>query len=205
MKQKESEKMTDTTLIYYDTNYSQFTQETVNVHFSSIQDRFLQLIPDGGLILDFGCGSGRDSLYFLEKGYAVEACDGSAQMVRIASEYTGLPVKQMLFSELNESDRYDGIFACASILHVPFAGLPDIMERMIKALKPDGTAYISFKYGDFEGYRNGRYFTDMNEERLNVLLSGIKRCQIVETMITGDVRPGRESEQWLNVLLQKTK
>ena len=208
MKQEETENKTRTTLDYYDEHVSQFAEETVNVRFSSIQDRFLQLIPEGGSILDFGCGSGRDSLYFRQKGYAVEACDGSPQMVSIASEYTGLPVKQMLFSELNESDRYDGIFACASILHVPFEELPDILTRMIRALKTKGIAYISFKYGEQEGYRNGRYFTDMNEERLDDLLSRLDRSavhiQIVETTVTGDVRPGREHEKWLNILLQKT-
>ena len=203
MKQEELKK-TQTTIEYYNDHYSQFAEDTVNVQFSSIQDRFLQLLPEGGLILDFGCGSGRDSLYFKQKGYAVEACDGSTQMVRIASEYTGLSVKQMLFSELDVTDRYDGIFACASILHVPLAELPDILTKMITALKTDGIAYISFKFGEYEGYRNGRYFTDMTEERLKELISEVGHIKIVETMITSDVRPGREHEKWLNVLLQKT-
>ncbi len=192
------------TLSYYDTNCRQFLEETVNVGFSSVQESFLQLIPENGLILDFGCGSGRDSLYFLQKGYRVEACDGSAEMVKAASEHTGLPVKQMLFSELNEKNYYDGIFACASILHVPYAELPDIISKINDALKVNGIVYISFKYGDFEGCRNGRYFTDMNEARLEHILAGISDLKIVKTGITGDVRPGRGHERWLNVLLRKT-
>ena len=196
--------MENPTLSYYDEHSSQFTKDTVNVSFSPIQDHFLQFVPDGGLILDLGCGSGRDSLYFLKRGYRVEACDGSGEMVRIATDLTGLPVKQMLFSELSGTDRYDGIFACASLLHVPFAELPDILAKIENALKTGGVAYISFKYGDFEGYRNGRYFTDMNEERLAQILPKPEHFKVLDMMITGDVRPGREHEKWLNVLLQKT-
>ena len=195
--------MENPTLKYYDEHSSQFTADTVNVSFTSIQDNFLRFVPEGGLILDLGCGSGRDSLYFLQKGYEVEACDGSPEMVKIASRITGLDVKRMLFSELNAVDQYDGIFACASILHLPFAELPDIITRIMRALKTGGTAYISFKYGDFEGYRNGRYFTDLNEERLDKILSSIDHYRIVDMAITGDARPDREHEKWLNVLLQK--
>ena len=198
------QKMTKTTLDYYDEHCSQFTKETVNVQFSAVQDSFLRLVPEGGLILDLGCGSGRDSLYFLQRGYEVEACDGSEEMVKAASRLTGLPVKQMLFSELYELNRYDGIFACASILHIPFAELPDILDRITKALKPQGIAYISFKYGDYEGYRNGRYFTDMNEERLEIVLSDLDHIKIIDVMVTDDVRPGRGQEKWLNVLLRKS-
>ena len=116
----------DRTIAYYDDHAQQFTTDTLDVVFTDIQDRFLAQLQPGSLILDFGCGPGRDSRYFLQKGYRVEACDGSAKMVRTASENTGLPVRQMLFSELNETARYDGIFACASILHVPSADLPDV-------------------------------------------------------------------------------
>ena len=100
----------DKTLAYYNTNAHRFTSDTLDVEFSDIQDSFLALLPPGSLILDFGCGSGRDSRYFLQKGFQVEACDGSEEMVKAASQNTGIPVKKMLFSELDETDRYDGIF-----------------------------------------------------------------------------------------------
>ena len=166
-------------------------------------------LEPGALILDFGCGSGRDSKYFLSKGYKVEACDGSEEMVRIASETAGIPVRRMLFEELSEVERYDGIFACASILHVPYAGLSDILARVERALKTGGILYVSFKYGTFEGERNGRYFTDMTMERLEECLKACggenagSKLEIVESRITGDVRPGRGDEKWLNVILRK--
>ena len=195
----------DRTIAYYDDHAQQFTTDTLDVVFTDIQDRFLAKLQPGSLILDFGCGPGRDSRYFLQKGYRVEACDGSAKMVRTASENTGLPVRQMLFSELNETARYDGIFACASILHVPSADLSDIFCRMREAVKPGGILYVSFKYGDFEGIRNGRYFTDLKEDTLKSLLQDTGRLRITEQWITGDVRPGREEEKWLNVLLKKSE
>ena len=192
----------DQTLDYYNKNAQCFAGDTLEVEFSNIQDSFLALLPPGSLILDFGCGSGRDSRYFLQKGYQVEACDGSEEMVKAASQNAGIPVKKMLFSELDEIDRYDGIFACASILHVPSKELPDIITRMKKAVKTGGILYISFKYGTFEGIRNGRYFTDRTEESLQAILDEVGGLEIIRTGITGDARPGREDEKWLNVLLR---
>lgn len=195
---------TNTTLDYYNNNAHRFTSDTLDVEFSDIQERFLAELQPGALILDFGCGSGRDSRYFLQKGYKVEACDGSEEMVKTATKNAGIPVKQMLFSELDEQERFDGIFACASILHVPSAELPDIIGKMKKAVKKGGILYISFKYGTFEGVRNGRYFTDQTKESLKQILDQVGGLNIISTGITGDARPGREDEKWLNVLLRRS-
>ena len=191
------------TIEYYNKNHQEFTYNTLDVYFSDIQDRFLRRLPKNALILDFGCGTGRDSRYFLQKGYRVEACDGSEEMVKTAERVAGIPVRKMLFSELCEQEHYDGIFACASILHVPYAELPDIFLRMERALKPGGILYVSFKYGQFEGIRSGRFFTDMDEERLRDILKpkATEGLEILELWITGDVRPGRKEERWLNALL----
>lgn len=107
--------MADKTLDYYNKNAQSFVSGTVSVKFTQIQDKFLEKLKPHALILDFGCGSGRDTRYFLGKGYQVDAIDGSAQMCRIASEYTGIKVRQMLFQDLKEHEKYDGIWACASI------------------------------------------------------------------------------------------
>ena len=115
-------------------------------------------------ILDFGCGSGRDTKYFLEHGYWVDAVDGSVELCRIASEFTGIEVRQMLFQELQEKEKYDGIWACASVLHVPKIELANILQKMCNAVKTDGIIYTSFKYGDFEGERSGRFFSDFTEK-----------------------------------------
>ena len=111
--------MSDKTLEYYNANAEKFVESRLSVDFSQVQSEFLNLLMPESYILDFGCGSGRDMKYFLEHGYRVDAVDGSAKLCRIASEFTGIQVHQMLFQGLQEKEMYDGIWACASVLHVP--------------------------------------------------------------------------------------
>ena len=191
------------TLNYYDRNAEAFAAGTVGVPFTEIQDRFLALLPPGGKILDFGCGSGRDTKYFLEKGFSVDAADGSEEMCRYARTYTGIPVRKMLFSELSAVKEYDGIWACSSILHLPLPELTDVFQKMISALKKDGIIYTSFKYGDYTGMRNGRYFTDFTKESFETYIRGIENIGIKTLWITEDARPDRSNEKWLNLILQK--
>ena len=191
------------TINYYNENAKAFIEGTVSVEFTRVQDAFLQLLPSKGKILDFGCGSGRDTKYFLEHGYIVEAIDGSIELCKLASEYIGINVRHMLFQELAEVEKYDGIWACASILHVKRTELPEILQKMYTATKKNGVIYISFKYGNFEGERNGRYFTDMTEETMEELLIHVPELKIEKQWITGDVRAGRGDERWLNTILRK--
>ena len=195
--------MDKTTLTYYNTQAKDFVQGTVAVDFHITQDRFLAQLAAGASILDFGCGSGRDTKYFLEHGFAVEATDGSKELCKLASAYTGISVKQMLFDELEAVEKYDGIWACASILHLAWADLVVVMQKMVRAVKDGGVIYTSFKYGQLTGERNGRFFTDLDEEVLARLLKEVGGLEVKELWITGDVRPGRGEEKWLNVLLTK--
>lgn len=195
--------MKNNTINYYNNNAKKFVDTTGSVNFQPIQDKFLQALH-GLRILDFGCGSGRDTRYFLEKGYKVTAIDGSEALCIYATQYTGILVRQMLFQELSDTDCYDGIWACASILHLPKAELKEIFEKMLTALHSDGIIYTSFKYGDFEGERNGRHFTDFTIDSFKMFIKNIEHVQIKECWITNDARPEREDEKWLNLLLQKT-
>ena len=191
------------TINYYNKNAARFTAETVQVNFESTQKRFAGKLPAGAAILDFGCGSGRDTKYFLSQGYQVDAVDGSAELCRLAGEYTGVNVKNMFFHELAEVERYDGIWACSSILHLPPEELADVMRKMVTALKHNGIIYASFKYGTFAGERNGRYFTDMTEDTFAYFIKQIKNVKIEEQWITSDVRPEWSDEKWLNLILRK--
>lgn len=195
--------MRNNTLNYYNTNANSFVSSTLSVDLSQTQDKFLLLLPPAASILDFGCGSGRDTKYFLDAGMQVDATDGSEELCRLASEYTGIPVRQMLFEELDAKEQYDGIWACSSILHLPKDVLKDVLKKMIVALKENGIIYTSFKYGMFEGERNGRFFTDFTEETFQKFVSDVNEIKIEESWITGDVRPGRGDERWLNLILQK--
>ena len=191
------------TLSYYNTHAQSFAQSTLNVDFIAIQNKFLDKLPAGAFILDFGCGSGRDTRYFLDQGYRVEAIDGSEELCRLAGEYTRIEVKCMLFQELQDTDRYDAVWACSSILHLTYEDLISVLEKIARALKDRGLLYTSFKYGTEEGERNGRYFTDMTEEKLAGLLKKVPVFEIEEQWITSDVRPGRGEEKWLNLFLRK--
>lgn len=191
------------TIKYYNDSAMDFYKSTVNVAFTTMQDFFLDKLKKGSSILDFGCGSGRDTKYFLEQGYQVEAVDGSLELCKLASEYTGIHVKNMFFDELAEREKYDGIWACSSILHLPVEELIDVMKKMEVALKEDGIIYTSFKYGTFAGERNGRFFTDMTEERFADVLETIENLVVEEQWVTSDVRPERGEEQWLNLILRK--
>lgn len=194
----------DNTLKYYNQNANQFVQGTLAVDFKQTQDRFLAKLPTGAYILDFGCGSGRDTKYFLENGYQVDATDGSRELCKIASDYIGIGVKCMLFEELAEMQKYDGVWACSSILHLSKGALADVLKKMAIAIKDNGAIYTSFKYGEFEGERNGRYFTDFTFEMFEEYLQRVPELQIEEYWITGDVRPGRGEEKWLNLILRKS-
>ena len=199
----EGKMMKNNTLNYYNTNAHSFVSSTLSVDFTQMQDKFLNLLPQTASILDFGCGSGRDTKYFLDAGMQVDAMDGSEELCRLASEYTGIPVRQMLFEELDAKAQYDGIWACSSILHLPKESLKDVLRKMIAALKEHGIIYTSFKYGTFEGERNRRFFTDFTEETFREFVADVDGIRIEEMWITGDVRPDRGDERWLNLILRK--
>lgn len=193
-----------TTLDYYNEHADLFIQGTVDVEFHEIQDKFISYLSKNATILDFGCGSGRDTKYFLDKGFLTEAMDGSKKLCEYASTYTGIHVKNMLFEELNEHEKYDGIWACSSILHLNKKELLNVFPLMIQALKKNGIIYTSFKYGDYEGMVNGRYFTYFTENSFSLFLKNIEGLTIKEQWISADVRPNRGDEKWLNLILEKT-
>ncbi len=188
------------TLHYYNETAQAFVQGTIDADLSALHQHFLARLPDHGHILDLGCGSGRDARAFLDAGYRVTALDGSAACCKLAEAYIGQPVLCQTFDELDFDQTFDGVWACASLLHLPYAELPGVFEKIARALRPGGTLYASFKYGDFEGERNGRYFTDLDEKRLAAVVEPVAGLAVVETFVTGDVRAGRGEETWLNVI-----
>ena len=189
---------TKETMDFYDANAASYVAETADVEFGPLQREFARRLPEGGRVLDLGCGSGRDSLAFLRAGLEVDAVDGSEQMVEAASGLTGLPVVHALFSDYEPQGPYDGIWACSSLLHVPVAELPDVISKYAQALAPGGTFYLSFKLGAHDGMRGVRWFTDLDEPALRALIAEVPGLEVDAVEITGDARPGRSGEKWLN-------
>ena len=151
-------------LEYYNKNAKLYFEQTKVGNLKENYDKFLSRIEKGAYILDFGCGSGRDSKFFIENGYKVKAIDGSIQMCKIASDYINQNVECMLFEDLKDKDAYDGIWACSSILHLEKEELPNIIVKMINALKPNGIIYTSFKNGSGYEIKDGKYYNYMTKE-----------------------------------------
>ena len=196
----------NSTIQYYEEHAEEFTTNTINADMASIRSRFLAYLPKGCRILDFGCGTGRDSKAFLYLGYDVTAIDGSEALCGIAQSLTGLPVRCLDFRDYTpeEGEVYEGIWACASLLHLKKTELLPVMKVLSQALIPGGAFYVSFKYGTFEGERTGRHFTDFTIEEFREFIKSIPELSVAEYWITGDVRPGRGDERWLNIVLQRT-
>ncbi|KAA6182729.1 class I SAM-dependent methyltransferase [Thiohalocapsa marina] len=188
---------------YYDANAKAFFAETVAVDMTPLYARFLAHLPPAAAILDAGCGSGRDTLAFRQRGYALTALEPSAALARLAEAHCGLPVAVLRVQDIAWQERFDGIWACASLLHVPLAELPEVLRRLARALKPGGVLYASFKYGAGEREHGGRRFTDLDEAGLAALLRAVPELTVVETWTTADRRPGREGERWLNSVMAK--
>ncbi len=187
---------------YYQENSHEFFDSTVTADVTPLYDHFLKYVPENGYILDLGCGSGRDTKAFLNKGYQVDAIDGSEELCALASQYTGVEVKCMDFASIDVENRYDGIWACASLLHVRSDELSGLIKNLCKALRPDGVLYMSFKYGDFEGERDGRFFLDMTEEKFQTILKDLEGGALIEEWRSCDVRRGKDVD-WYNAILRK--
>ena len=187
---------------YYDNNAQEFVNSTFMVDMQSLYQPFLNLLPDFGRILDLGCGSGRDALAFKNMGYKIEAIDYSAELVKQASDLTGIEVRLQSFYDLDEIDTYNGIWACASLLHCERHRLVDVLQRIIQSLKANGVIYMSFKYGDQDREKDGREFTDLNEQQAGELLVHFNQVSLAKQWISIDKRPDR-TEQWLNLLWKK--
>lgn len=187
---------------FYNKNAAEFFEGTVNADMSKNYQPFLEQLPKNASILDAGCGSGRDSLAFKKLGYQVTSIDGSKELCKLASHYIGQEVCNMRFQDIAFDNEFDGIWACATLLHVTSEELMEVLGKFKRALKPNGIFYASFKYGEFEGERNGRYFTDLTEEKAGKLLVACG-LEVEKMWMTGDVREGRGDEKWLNILCRK--
>ena len=190
------------TIDYYNKYAEEFIALTFDVDMESLYKPFLAELQEGAKILDVGCGSGRDTLAFKNKGYQVDAIDYSEELVKKATQLTGIPVRLQSFYEIDADQAYDGIWACASLLHCERSRLVEVLQNMLRALKPHGVIYMSFKHGDLDREKEGRQFTDLDETQAKALLNTLHNVEQVQQWITLDQRPDRQ-EKWLNLLWKK--
>lgn len=192
------------TLNYYDNNIDSYKKLWLD-DFSSnynfeIPDIFLSYLNKDSKILDMGCGTGRDSKYFKELGHIVKSIDGSLGMCKIASNLLNEEVEQLNFLDINYKDEFDGIFACASLLHLSNEDLLMVLKKISNALKENGILYTCFKYGDSTRVDKGRFYNDMNEEKFLNLISNINNLKILRTWIT---KQYKSDTKFINYIMVK--
>lgn len=183
---------------YYEENANRYIEDTVDCDMSVQYNLFLKYI-NKGKILDIGFGSGRDMRYFKTRGFVVEGLDPTETFINLVKDE--FKVYKMSVEDLSIKDEYDGIWACASLLHVNRVNLNDVFKRCSNALKNEGIMYVSFKYGDYEGIYKERYFNFINEDILNEVIKDTN-LSILEIIYTDDVRKDRD-DKWINVVLKK--
>lgn len=191
------------TSAYYRSNAATYCKETIDYKLQDIYSRFLEFIPEKGHVLDLGCGSGRDSKVFKDAGYVVTAMDASNDVATYAEKTIGQPVLVSSFQDMSFSGEFDGVWACASLLHCPRTQITNVLYRVAKSLKPNGVAYISFKWGNDETIDDkGRYFNNYTLESIHDLIDQVENLAVIDEW--ADSKPLREIEQkWINVLLRQ--
>ena len=187
---------------YYDEHSKEFIENTINCDMTNLYEFFLKYVDYKGTLLDLGFGSGRDSLYFKNKGFSVTSLDNSRELCENAKSLNLDCIICQDILDFNEKNKFDYIWACASLLHIKKKDLPKAFSNCYNSLKNNGIMYASFKYGDFEGLRGDRYYTDLTLDSFKDIIKNLNFA-IIDTKITFDVRPDRADEKWLNVILKK--
>lgn len=195
--------MVNKTIDYYNRHASDFQRCTESVDMGAHYNRFEVHLRPGARILDAGCGVGRDTKYFIEKGYDVIAFDASLEMVRMSTELTGIDVLLTTFEDFHSEQLFDGIWACASLLHLERNILLVVLESLVSMLLAKGVFYMSFKYGDKTYTKDDRYFNCYDEKAFKELVARIDGLEIVDLYQSSDVRKDRTNEYWLNAIVRK--
>lgn len=191
-------------MTYYDTHSDEYIAQTRSIDMQHVYDTFISHLPPEAHILDAGCGSGRDTRYFLQHGYSVEAFDASPELAKCASQYTGIPVACLRFQDMDYYAQFDGIWASATLLHLTPEELPGALDACYDALKTDGTLFCSFKYGDSLRHdARGRRFLDMNEQTLEAALLDSRLRLLNDPFCYEAPHPDGIDQIWINALATK--
>ena len=192
------------TLNYYNKNSEEYFNSTLNVDMTNTYKPFLKLVPKDGKILDLGCGSGRDSMNFMKLGYEVTAVDGAKELAKKASVLLGNEVIVSTFEELELKEKFHGIWACASLLHIKREDLKTVLNNLYNNLEDNGVFYMSFKYGEKEYVDDkNRYFNCFTDESIISFINENTKYNILGLYITED-KLGRVNEvKWVNLICNR--
>lgn len=188
---------------YYDKHASSFIRESVNLDMLTIYTPFINLLPSNASILDIGCGSGRDLLFFKQNNYSVTGLDSSQAMVNSSRELANCDVFHCKIEDFQPITRYHGIWACASLLHIEPDQMSFIFHKISTMLHKKGIFYSSFKYGEGQTKKNKRIFTNFTEKSFASLLEKLPEYKMISQQTTPDLRPEKQDHFWLNTILIK--
>ncbi len=142
--------MDPATLEYYQTNAPRYTLSFGQAPSRHL-DSFLDRLEPKARVLELGCGGGRDSARIIERGFDLDATDGTAAMVKKANERFDVGARVMRFDELDSVAAYDAVWAHACLLHVARADIPNVLAAIYRALTPGGWHFANYKLGSGEG------------------------------------------------------
>ncbi len=199
-RQIQSSAAMDSTLAFYEAHADEYARRTLDADLSVVRRRFAMRLPPAAKILDLGCGPGRDLRAFAALGFKPVGLDASPSLVRIARSVSGAPVSVGRIEEIEFDSEFDGIWACASLLHVPRRDLPQTLKRVRVALKPGAPFFASVQEGEGDSQApDGRVFTYFEEREFRSALSQ-SGFHSTEAWRTADsLREGR-CLTWLNFL-----
>lgn len=189
-------------LEYYEINAKRYADQTFSVDMSEQYKKFLSLLKERARILDVGSGSGRDACYFQNHGYQVTALEPSKNLCReIQKVFSGEIVCSDIQSYQPEQ-RFDGIWACASFLHLQEKEVLSFFEKINLYLDDNGIVYLSGKNGISTGEAaDGRYFLEFTDQLVEKILSANRHIYLKKLWYTEDAS-GRKGFQWMNVILR---
>ncbi|MDU9027641.1 class I SAM-dependent DNA methyltransferase [Pseudomonas mediterranea] len=191
------------TLKYYDSVCDEYDKFSSSIDMQAQWEVFERKLPLGSKILDLGCGTGRDIQYFLSKGYNVEGLEPSVAMANIARLKTGAKIINLAAEQMDFAGEFDGVWACASLIHIPKSALVATLPKIARALKFGGYFYLSLKQGVGEARNNdGRFFSFYEMDEILELLLNVNQLEGVEHWLSKDLA-GRSDTQWINVLVKK--
>ena len=193
----------DKTIDFYNKNAENYCSKTIGIDLTQIYEKFLKYIPKQGAILDLGCGSGRDSLYFLNNGFDVTSMDASIEMVKLSSKLINQKTIHRKIEDIDFKDKFDGIWACASLLHINKNATVDVYNKLLSALKIEGILYASYKYGINTMVKEERYFNNYDENSFSEMMKNIQSLEQIEFWTTLDLRQEGNNQKWLNILLKR--
>jgi len=197
--------MKNSTINYYDLNAKKYLDSTINIKVSEELENFCLNLKPGAKILDVGCGSGRDSLHFIQNGFNVVSIDASSELAKLASEQIKQQVIVKKIEDLDFKNEFDAVWCMASLLHLKKEALPLAINNCIKALKSEseGLFFASFKNGNGSAYdENGRFFSYYQQEELKEILEQTQCFKNIEFTSNKD-KLGRNDVNWISFIAQK--